>query len=215
MPWRKVKTFRYWCPLGEECGKKGSYIGDAPSKEVAEERLKQHFSAQENHQQGIYTMEDYESLLPSAQIEEYEKDVWEASPPPPPKRNNGGGAGGAGKGGSARGGRGTLAIPTVIGSRERGSSRRRTRSRSRRRRSRSHHMRVGEQISTEVVVSGSDQVNMPRKCFDKIMELTQMAETNCLDSAKLCAQASTAFSSQATAFNKLRQELLQSMRGQV
>ncbi len=49
MPTHNIKMYRYYCPLGEECGKNNSYVGDAPSLEEARERLEQHFATQPTH----------------------------------------------------------------------------------------------------------------------------------------------------------------------
>ena len=69
--------------------------------------------------------------------------------------------------------------------------------------------------SSSSIVSSSQMITVDRKLFEAAMEYIQLAETNCLDSAKLCAQASTAFNTQAYAINKLRQKLLYTLRSQV
>ena len=219
MPYMKVTKYRYYCPLGEECGRGCSYIGDAPSTEEARSRLVQHLSSQPNHAANPdLTDEDKQELCRNAHIEEIEKDVWVASP-----------LRGGGKKGSKGGGKSSSSQQGRDGrsrSRRRDrspdGSRRRSRSRGR---SRSRHSQRSLRVDSVVDVQASENalalasatntVTMSRKALDEVLELAQLAEQNCLDSARLCSQASTAFSSQATAFNKLRQGLVKALRDQV
>ena len=64
------------------------------------------------------------------------------------------------------------------------------------------HIRTESAGSSSSIVSSSQMITVDRKLFEAVMEYIQLTETNCLDSAKLCAQASTGFNTQAYAIRK-------------
>jgi hypothetical protein len=89
MPWVKKTVIRFWCPLGDECGKKNSYLSDAENREFAEAQLEQHLRSQPAH---IAAGHDDQSIIDNITIatyEEYEKEYYSKSPPRSTKGDKG------------------------------------------------------------------------------------------------------------------------------
>jgi hypothetical protein len=245
MPYLKKTVIRFWCPLGDECGKKNSYLNDAENREAAEQQLEQHLRSKPAHIDAGHDEQSIRDAISVATYEEIEKESYTKSPPRSTKgdRDDGRGEKAAGKGSRAIG-------------KGNDSSRERSRSRAKRERlmedmntellalrqqvarqntsttMKKHSSsgavptdRIGGESGMHIltenagsrssIVSSSQLITVERKTFEDAMEYIQLAETNCLDSSKLCAQASTAFNTQAYAINRLRQKLLYTLRRQV
>ena len=80
MPWAKKTCVRFWCPIGEICGKNNSYMGDADTVEDAEARLRQHIETQPDHVSADMSATDIDEAIKAMPIENHEKDYWICSP---------------------------------------------------------------------------------------------------------------------------------------
>jgi hypothetical protein len=81
MPWVKKTVIRFWCPLGDECGKKNSYLSDAENREFAEAQLEQHLRSQPAHVAAGHDDSFIMDNITFAQYEVFEKEYYSKSPP--------------------------------------------------------------------------------------------------------------------------------------
>jgi hypothetical protein len=81
MPYFKKRVIRYWCPLGDECGKKNSHLNYAENREAEEQQLAQHLRGQPAHVEAGMDEESIADAVSIANYEDFEKEVYTRSPP--------------------------------------------------------------------------------------------------------------------------------------
>jgi hypothetical protein len=80
MPHFRKTIIRFWCPLGDECGKK-SHLNDAENREAAEQALEQHLRSQPAHVGAGHDEQSIIDAITVAKYEELEKEWYTRSPP--------------------------------------------------------------------------------------------------------------------------------------
>jgi hypothetical protein len=98
MPWGQETVVRFWCPLGEECGKQNRLFNDAANREAAEQHIAQHLRSFPTHRDIGWDEGNIAEFVSNAHYCRFKKEVYFKSPPRSMKGDSGSDASRRGRG---------------------------------------------------------------------------------------------------------------------